>query len=83
MSRQSAHEVHVRIRRLSLDPACHGAHGVHASDFGVLLQNAIAERSFPNSAVPPAREQRAPIAQIVANAVADRVRSVVGHIERT
>ena len=80
----SGPEVHVSIRRLSIDAACANADALGAQDLGTAVQARISERL---GAEADGRRQATggspTISQTIADAVAAHVRPILGQAGRT
>ena len=83
-SSSGAPQIHLRIRRLSIDDAVAGAATIDPADFQSSLQSAIAERleAGADDSRQAAPERSTSISDTVANAVAAHVRPFLGHKER-
>lgn len=78
MTVPATHDVHVTIRRLSIDEACAGAHGIRTADFPARLESALTERLGEQAGEGRIRRPDESVTEEIAAAVASHVPPLMG-----
>jgi hypothetical protein len=78
MTVPATHDVHVTVRRLSMDAACAGTHDIGTADFPARLESALTERLGEQAGEGRIRRPDESVTEKIATAVASHVQPLMG-----